>query len=176
MTQTLVRAALTAAYLKKKPKLGLLHHSDCGGQYCSAAYRALQASYAVKMSMSRKGKGWEFAIRRHLHAVQSSHNAPMESFFGTLILKVCLIMVLTLAIIPLRVTPVCHLPRRLKNVAIFLFAIRTDLGLLSFYIYKLCYVSEYLLFCIQSPDLPPCFSSSLISLITMPRSAALHIS
>ena len=35
--------ALTAAYWKKKPKLGLRHHSGRGGQYCSAEYRALQA-------------------------------------------------------------------------------------------------------------------------------------
>ena len=78
-------AALTAAYLKKKPKLGLLHRSDCGGQYCSAAYCALQASDGMQTSISRKGNGWEVAVRRHLHAVQSSHNAPMESFFGTFI-------------------------------------------------------------------------------------------
>ena len=76
--------ALTAAYWKKKPKPGLLHHSDRGRQYCSAAYRALQASDAMQTSMSRQGNGWEFAVRRHLHAVQSSHNAPLGSFFGTL--------------------------------------------------------------------------------------------
>ena len=76
--------ALTAAYWKNKPKPGLLHHSGRGGQYCSAAYRALQASDAMQTSMSRKGNGWEFAVRRHLHAVQSSHNVPLESFFGSL--------------------------------------------------------------------------------------------
>ena len=38
----------------------------------------------MQTSMSRKGNGWEFASRRHLYAVQSSHNAPLESFFGTL--------------------------------------------------------------------------------------------
>ena len=70
MTQTLVMDALTAAYWKKKPKPGLLHHSDRGSQYCSAAYRALQTSYGMLTSMSRKGNCWD--------------NAPMESFFGTL--------------------------------------------------------------------------------------------
>ena len=85
MTQTLVMAALTTAYWKKKPKPGSLHHSGCGGHYCSAAYRALQASDDMQTSISRKGNGWEFAVRRHLHALQSSHNAPMESFFGALI-------------------------------------------------------------------------------------------
>jgi putative transposase len=70
MTQRLVMDALTAAYWKKKPLTGLLHHSDRGSQYCSAAYRALQASYGKQTSMSRKGNCWD--------------NAPMESFFGTI--------------------------------------------------------------------------------------------
>ncbi len=70
MTQTLVMSALTAAYWRKKPPPGLLHHSDRGSQYCSAAYGALQASYGMQTSMSRKGNCWD--------------NAPMESFFGTL--------------------------------------------------------------------------------------------
>ena len=48
----------------------MLHHSDRGSQYGSAAYRALQASYGMQTSMSRKGNCWD--------------NAPMESFFGTL--------------------------------------------------------------------------------------------
>jgi len=70
MTKTLVADALRAAYWRKKPKPGLMHHSDRGSQYCSAAYRALQASYGMKTSMSRFGNCWD--------------NAPMESFFGTL--------------------------------------------------------------------------------------------
>ena len=70
MTQTLVMDALTAAYWKKKPAPGLMHHSDRGSQYCSAAYRALQASFGIQTSMSRKGNCWD--------------NAPMESFFGTI--------------------------------------------------------------------------------------------
>ena len=70
MTQTLVMDALTAAYWKKKPAPGLMHHSDRGSQYCSAAYRALQANFGIQTSMSRKGNCWD--------------NAPMESFFGTI--------------------------------------------------------------------------------------------
>jgi putative transposase len=70
MTKTLVMDALRAAYWRKKPKPGLMHHSDRGSQYCSSAYRALQASYGMKTSMSRKGSCWD--------------NAPMESFFGTI--------------------------------------------------------------------------------------------
>ena len=70
MTQTLVMSALTAAYWKKKPPPGLLHHSDRGSQYGSAAYRALQASDGMQTSMSRKGNCWD--------------NAVAESFFATL--------------------------------------------------------------------------------------------
>ena len=70
MTKTLVLDALRAAYWRKKPSPGLLHHSDRGSQYCSGTYRALQISYKMKTSMSRKGDCWD--------------NAPMESFFGTL--------------------------------------------------------------------------------------------
>ena len=37
MTKQLVVDALRAAYSRKKPKAGLLHHSDRGSQYCSQA-------------------------------------------------------------------------------------------------------------------------------------------
>ena len=70
MTKQLVIDALRAEYWRKKPKPGLMHHSDRGSQYCSAAYRALQVSYSMTTSMSRKGNCWD--------------NAPMESSFGTL--------------------------------------------------------------------------------------------
>ena len=70
MTKQLVVDALRAAYWRKKPPKGLIHHSDRGSQYCSAAYRALQDSYGMVTSMSRRGNCWD--------------NAPMESFFGTI--------------------------------------------------------------------------------------------
>jgi len=47
-------------------------------QYCSQAYRALQVSYGMKTSMSRKGNCWES------EAYPLGCNAPMESFFGAL--------------------------------------------------------------------------------------------
>jgi putative transposase len=70
MTKQLVIDALRAAYWRKKPGAGLVHHSDRGSQYCSLAYRDLQQSYGMETSMSRRGNCWD--------------NAPMESFFGTL--------------------------------------------------------------------------------------------
>ena len=61
MTKQLAIDALRAAYWRKKPPPGLLHHSDRGSQYCSGTYRALQVSYKMKTSMSRKGDCWERA-------------------------------------------------------------------------------------------------------------------
>ena len=84
MTKQLVCHALRSAYWRKKPSAGLLHHSGRGSHYCSKVYRALQTRYKMQTSMSRKGDCWEFALSRHLSEAQSSHNAPMESFFGTL--------------------------------------------------------------------------------------------
>jgi transposase InsO family protein len=70
MTKHLVVDALRAAYRRKKPPRCLIHYSDRGSQYCSAAYRALQDSYGMVTYMSRKGNCWD--------------KAPMESFFGSI--------------------------------------------------------------------------------------------
>ena len=84
MIKQLVCDAPRAAYWRKKPPAGLLHHSNRVSQYCSVVYRALQQSYKMQTSMSRKDDCWEFALSRHLSEAQSSHNTPMKSFFGTL--------------------------------------------------------------------------------------------
>ena len=76
MTKQLAVDALRAAYWRKKPQPGLLHHSDRGSQYCSGTYRALQVSYKMKTSMSRKGDCWDNA--------PTGWPRAMESFFGTL--------------------------------------------------------------------------------------------
>ena len=70
MTKQLVMNALRAACHNKRPAPGLIHHSDRGSQYCSAAYRALLDSYGMRSSMSRRGNCYD--------------NAPMESFWGAL--------------------------------------------------------------------------------------------
>ena len=63
-------AALDMALRRRKPKAGLLHHSDRGCQYTSADYRAELQARGVEVSMSRKGNCWD--------------NAVAESFFSTL--------------------------------------------------------------------------------------------
>jgi transposase InsO family protein len=62
--------ALRRALLRRKPGKDLIHHSDRGCQYTSAAYRQLLSENRIHGSMSRKGNPYD--------------NAPMESFFKTL--------------------------------------------------------------------------------------------
>ena len=70
MTAELVARALNAALATRRPGLGLLHHSDRGGQYASHLYRHLLGPRQIQLSMSRKGNCYD--------------NAVVESFFATL--------------------------------------------------------------------------------------------
>ncbi len=58
------------ALWKRKPKTGLIWHSDRGSQYASESHREILKDYKIKQSMSRKGDCWD--------------NAVSESFFHTL--------------------------------------------------------------------------------------------
>ncbi len=62
--------ALEGAVRLRKPRPGLLHHSDRGSPYASGRYRAALAQHGMRVSMSRKGDCWD--------------NAVAESFFSTL--------------------------------------------------------------------------------------------
>ena len=62
--------ALKMAIEERKPKAGLIHHSDRGVQYASKDYVDLLTENEINISMSRKGCCWD--------------NSMMESFFGTL--------------------------------------------------------------------------------------------
>jgi putative transposase len=70
MTRDLVIDALRMAHFRRRPKRGLMHHSDRGSQYASQDYQALLEAYGMIVSMSRKGNCWD--------------NAPMESFFNSM--------------------------------------------------------------------------------------------
>ena len=70
MTTDLVSRALVAAVSAKRPRPGLIHHSDRGSQYCAQDYRAQLQQFGMHASMSRRGNCYD--------------NAPMESFWGTL--------------------------------------------------------------------------------------------
>jgi len=62
--------ALDVALRRRRPDLGLLHHSDRGCQYTSKQYRDALSSAGIAVSMSRRGNCWD--------------NAVAESFFATL--------------------------------------------------------------------------------------------
>ncbi len=66
----LVAAALAMGLVHRRPPEGLIHHSDRGVQYASAAYRQVLKAHGVVASMSRKGCCYD--------------NAAMEAFFSTL--------------------------------------------------------------------------------------------
>ena len=66
----LALAALGAAVRSRRPAPGLVHHSDRGSPYASAAYRAALDSACLVASMSRTGDCWD--------------NAVAESFFATI--------------------------------------------------------------------------------------------
>ncbi len=62
--------ALQMALSQRRPKEGLLQHSDRGCQYASEAYREHLAAWKLTPSMSRRGNCYD--------------NAAMESFWSTL--------------------------------------------------------------------------------------------
>jgi putative transposase len=66
----LVCAAWQMAVIRRQPAAGLVHHSDRGCQYTSAAYQRRLRAHGVTPSMSRPGNCFD--------------NAPTESFFRTL--------------------------------------------------------------------------------------------
>jgi transposase InsO family protein len=62
MEASLVVTALTMAIGRRHPPPGLLHHSDRGSQYASAAYQALLQRHQMVGSMSRRGNCWDNAV------------------------------------------------------------------------------------------------------------------
>lgn len=70
LEERLVLDALRAALGERRPRAGLLCHSDRGSQYAGGAYQALLRGHGLRCSMSRKGDCWD--------------NAVVESFFATL--------------------------------------------------------------------------------------------
>jgi putative transposase len=70
MDTALVETALRMALCGRCPPANLLHHSDQGRQYTSAAYQTSLSNANIQVSMSRAGNCYD--------------NAVAESFFGTL--------------------------------------------------------------------------------------------
>jgi len=70
MRTELVLQAMQAAIRSRRPKPGLVHHSDRGSQYASDDFQSLLADFAITPSMSAAGDCLD--------------NAPQESFWATL--------------------------------------------------------------------------------------------
>jgi transposase InsO family protein len=70
MTTKLVNDAFSMAILMRKPKEGLIWHTDRGSQYASGSHRELLQKHSVLQSMSRRGNCYD--------------NAVAESFFHSL--------------------------------------------------------------------------------------------
>jgi transposase InsO family protein len=66
----LATAALKSALTTRRPRPGLIHHSDRGVQYTSSAYSKLLSAHDARQSVGRPGACWD--------------NAVAESFFATL--------------------------------------------------------------------------------------------
>jgi putative transposase len=69
MTTELVLGALGDAYATKKPKKGLIHHSDRGTQYASKEYRKKLVTCKMTASMSRKGNCYDNACIESFHSI-----------------------------------------------------------------------------------------------------------
>jgi transposase InsO family protein len=70
ITQDPALEALAMALAHRRPPHGLVHYSDRGSQYASAAHQSRLAQHGIQGSMSRRGNCWD--------------NAVAESFFATL--------------------------------------------------------------------------------------------
>jgi len=70
MRADLVVQATQNALQSRRPRKGLLYHSDRGSQYVSKDFKTLLKTHKVDLSMSRKGDCWD--------------NAVIESFWGSL--------------------------------------------------------------------------------------------
>lgn len=70
MREELVLSCLQSAIRVRKPKPGVVHHTDRGGQYAGKAYRRLLRQWKFRQSMSRADNCYD--------------NAFMESCFGTI--------------------------------------------------------------------------------------------
>jgi transposase InsO family protein len=70
LDQSLTHAALQMAVDQRRPRAGVIHHSDRGVQYAATDYQSLLATHGMTPSMSRKGDCYD--------------NAVVESFFATL--------------------------------------------------------------------------------------------
>lgn len=82
MKASLVNDALLMAIWQRKPKRGLLWHTDRGSQYASDSHRKILKDYGIIQSMSRKGNCWDNAVAEsffHSLKTEFSHHINFET-------------------------------------------------------------------------------------------------
>jgi putative transposase len=82
MPRQLVMNALTMAYWRRKPAVGVIHHSDRGSQYASHDFQELLKSYGMTCSMSRSGNCYDNAVTEsffHSLKVELVHDATYKT-------------------------------------------------------------------------------------------------
>jgi putative transposase len=80
MRTELVQQALAMAIGRRRPPPGLLHHSDRGAQYTSAAYQADCQAAGITVSMSRPGNCWDNAVMERFWGTLKSECVPLKTY------------------------------------------------------------------------------------------------
>lgn len=78
--RTLAIAALQTALTRRRPLEGLIHHSDCGSQYCSVDYQVTLCHHGTRISMSGKGKFYNTAMVETFFKMLKSELALRTTF------------------------------------------------------------------------------------------------
>jgi putative transposase len=80
MRASLVCEALGMAGKARRPKPGLLFHSDRGSQYTSGQFRAVLAASGIRQSLSRPRQCWDNAVAESFFAALKTELAYRESW------------------------------------------------------------------------------------------------
>jgi transposase InsO family protein len=68
VTDDLTLDALDMALARRRPRQGLLHHSDRGSQYASGDYQRVLEQHGIVCSMRRRGNCWDNAVAESVFA------------------------------------------------------------------------------------------------------------
>lgn len=78
LTASLVTLALARAALRRRPKAGLIVHTDQGAQYTSAEYRRALTQLLARQSMGSRGDCYDNAV-----AESFFHSFKVEAIYGS---------------------------------------------------------------------------------------------
>jgi len=72
--------ALESALRARRPRPGLVHHTDRGSPYASSEYRSVLAVHAIVASMSRTGDCYDNAVAESFFATLKAEHVDHEDF------------------------------------------------------------------------------------------------